>query len=96
MAGGLRCKAIRVKSPDEFKEAFARAEALMEEHQVPVVLECIIERVTNIAMGTEITNVNELEEILCLAPSLAPENGWTPAGARPLQEHLREQGVPAG
>lgn len=94
VAEGLGCKAIRVKSPNEFKEAFARAEALMEEHQVPVVLEFILERVTNIAMGTEITNVNEFEEILCLDPSLTPENGWTPAGARSLQDHLSE-GVPA-
>jgi tartronate-semialdehyde synthase len=70
VAEGLGCKAIRVKSPNEFKEAFARAHALMEEHQVPVVLEFILERVTNIAMGTEIHNVNEFEEILCLDPSL--------------------------
>jgi tartronate-semialdehyde synthase len=70
VAEGLGCKAIRVKSPNEFKEAFAKAEALMEEHQVPVVLEFILERVTNIAMGTELHNVNEFEEILCLDPSL--------------------------
>lgn len=43
----------------------------MQEHQVPVVLEFILERVTNIAMGTEIHNVNEFEEILCLDPLLA-------------------------
>jgi tartronate-semialdehyde synthase len=88
VAEGLGCKAIRVKSPNEFKEAFARAEALMAEFQVPVVLECILEKVTNIAMGTEIDAVNEFEEILCLDPSLTKENGWTPAGARSLQEHL--------
>ena len=40
----------------------------MEEHQVPVVLEFILERVTNISMGTEIDSVNEFEEILCLDP----------------------------
>lgn len=44
---------------------------LMAEHPVPVVLEFITERVTNIAMGTEIHNVNEFEEILCLDQSLA-------------------------
>jgi tartronate-semialdehyde synthase len=71
VAEGLGCKAIRVKSPNEFKEAFARAEALMREHQVPVVLEFILERVTNIAMGTEVDSVNEFEEILCLDPSLS-------------------------
>jgi tartronate-semialdehyde synthase len=42
----------------------------MQEYQVPVVLEFIVERVTNVSMGTEINNVNEFEEILCLDPSL--------------------------
>ena len=74
VAEGLGCKAIRVKSPNEFKDAFARAHELMEEHQVPVVLEFILERVTNIAMGTEIDSVNEFEEILCLDPDLSLEN----------------------
>jgi tartronate-semialdehyde synthase len=71
VAEGLGCKAVRVTSPNQFKEAFATARKLMQEHQVPVVLEFIVERVTNIAMGTEVTNVNEFEEILCLDPSLA-------------------------
>jgi tartronate-semialdehyde synthase len=70
VAEGLGCKAIRVKSPNEFQEAFAKARALMAEHRVPVVLEFILERVTNIAMGTELHNVTEFEEILCLDPSL--------------------------
>jgi tartronate-semialdehyde synthase len=82
VAEGLGCKAIRVKSPNEFQEAFARAEALMEQHQVPVVLEFILERQTNIAMGTEIDAVNEFEEVLCLDPALSRDNGWTPAEAR--------------
>ena len=43
----------------------------MEEHSVPVVIEFILERVTNIAMGTEVNNVNEFEEILCLDPKLS-------------------------
>jgi tartronate-semialdehyde synthase len=76
VAEGLGCKAIRVKSPNEFKEAFARAEALMAEHQVPVVIEFILERVTNIAMGTEINGVNEFEDVVCLDPTLTLENGW--------------------
>ncbi len=70
VAEGLGCKAIRVRSPNEFKEAFARARALMDEHRVPVVLEFILERVTNVSMGTELHSVNEFEEILCLDPSL--------------------------
>lgn len=71
VAEGLGCKAIRVKSPNEFKNAFAEAERLMEEHQVPVVIEFIVERVTNIAMGTEIDGVNEFEDIICLDPKLS-------------------------
>lgn len=72
VAEGLGCKAIRVKSPNEFKEAFDRAKALMAEHRVPVVIEFILERITNIAMGPEVDNVTEFEEILCLDPSLSP------------------------
>jgi tartronate-semialdehyde synthase len=34
----------------------------MEEYQVPVVLEFILERVTNISMGTEIEGVSEFEK----------------------------------
>jgi tartronate-semialdehyde synthase len=66
VAEGLGCKAIRVKSPNEFQDAFAQAKALMKEHQVPVVIEFILERVTNVAMGTEIDKINEFEEILDL------------------------------
>lgn len=76
VAEGLGCKAVRVKSPNEFKDAFAKAEALMQEHQVPVVLEFILERVTNISMGTEINAVNEFEDIVCLDPKLTLENGF--------------------
>ena len=94
VAEGLGCKAIRVKSPNEFKEAFAQAAALMHEHQVPVVLEFILERVTNIAMGTEINSVNEFEEILCLDPSLTLENGWVSMGEQ--QTKPRKVLEPAG
>ncbi|MDX6807406.1 glyoxylate carboligase [Terrihabitans rhizophilus] len=72
VAEGLGCKAIRVKSPNEFQDAFARAKEMMEEFQVPVVVEFILERVTNIAMGTEINNVNEFEEVLDLQPESVP------------------------
>ncbi|WP_299615838.1 glyoxylate carboligase [Pelagibius sp.] len=78
VAEGLGCKAIRVKSPNEFKEAFDRAHELMAEHQVPVVVEFILERVTNVSMGTELDAVNEFEEILCLDPSLGTDGVPTP------------------
>ena len=35
----------------------------MAEHPVPVVVEIILERVTNIAMGAEIDNVVEFEDL---------------------------------
>ena len=60
---GLGCKAIRVFDPNELQNAFAEAKRLMAEHRVPVVVEIILERVTNISMGTEINAVNEFEEL---------------------------------
>lgn len=60
---GLGCKAIRVFDPNDLQNAFAEAKRLMAEHQVPVVVEVILERVTNISMGTEINAINEFEEL---------------------------------
>ena len=60
---GLGCKAIRVHRQEEIAPAIAQAEQWMAEHKVPVVIEIILERVTNIAMGTEIDNVVEFEEL---------------------------------
>jgi tartronate-semialdehyde synthase len=66
VATGLGCKAIRVTDPRHAQAAFASARELMKKHRVPVVVEFILERVTNIAMGTEIDNIVEFEEILDL------------------------------
>jgi tartronate-semialdehyde synthase len=74
VAEGLGCKAIRVTQPEDAQAAFRTARALMAEHRVPVVVEFILERVTNIAMGTEIDNVVEFEEVLDL-PLDAPAQG---------------------
>ncbi|MGI9284578.1 MAG: glyoxylate carboligase [Pseudomonadales bacterium] len=60
---GLGCKAIRVSRPEDIAGAFAQAEALMAEHRVPVVVEVILEKITNISMGTEISNITEFEEL---------------------------------
>jgi tartronate-semialdehyde synthase len=60
---GLGCKAIRVQRPEEFAPAVRQAEAWMAEFRVPVVIEVMLERITNIAMGTEIDNVVEFEEL---------------------------------
>lgn len=61
---GLGCKALRVFRPDDIIPAFERARALMAQHGVPVVVEIILERVTNIAMGTEIDALNDFNEVL--------------------------------
>ncbi|PSF13283.1 glyoxylate carboligase [Marinobacter fuscus] len=61
---GLGCKAIRVTSPDDIAGAFEKAKSLMQEYQVPVVVEIILERVTNIAMGTDLDGVNEFEALI--------------------------------
>ena len=63
---GLGCKAIRVFKPEEIAPAFAKARELMKEFSVPVVVEVILERVTNISMGTEIDAINEFEEVIDL------------------------------
>ena len=60
---GLGCKAIRVRNPEEIQPAFAQARAWMDEFRVPVVVEIILERVTNISMGVEINAINEFEEL---------------------------------
>ncbi|UAN52752.1 glyoxylate carboligase [Serratia sp. JSRIV002] len=60
---GLGCKAIRVVKPEDIATAFQQAQELMRLHQVPVVVEIILERVTNISMGNELDNVNEFEPV---------------------------------
>lgn len=61
---GLGCKALRVFTPDAIVPAFEQARVLMRQFSVPVVVEIILERVTNIAMGTEIDAVNEFNDVL--------------------------------
>jgi tartronate-semialdehyde synthase len=63
VAEGLGCKAIRVFDPNELGAAFEQAKKLMAEFRVPVVVEVILERVTNVSMGVEIDKVNEFEPI---------------------------------
>lgn len=78
VAEGLGCKAIRVTEPDRLLPAFEEAKKLAAEHRVPVVVEAILERVTNIAMsGTDIGSVNEFEE-------LATEPGHAPTAVVPM------------
>lgn len=60
---GLGCKALRVFKPEEIQPALRKAQQMAEEFKVPVVVEVILERVTNISMGTEINAVNEFEDL---------------------------------
>jgi tartronate-semialdehyde synthase len=71
VAEGLGCKALRVQRPDELLPSFDEAKKLMAEFRVPVVVEVILERVTNISMGTDLDNVVEFEE-LAVSPDQAP------------------------
>ena len=69
VAEGLGCKGIRVRDPNDAQAAFALARDWMKEFQVPVVVEFMLERVTNIPMGTELDNVVEFEETIDLTPT---------------------------
>jgi tartronate-semialdehyde synthase len=71
VAEGLGCKAIRVFEPDEILPALEQAKKMLVEFRVPVVVEVILERVTNISMGVELDGIVEFEE-LALAGEDAP------------------------
>ena len=66
---GLGCKTLRVTQPSKIQEALIEAQKMAKEYRVPVVVEIILEKVTNIAMGTEINNINEFEDIDCRHPA---------------------------
>jgi tartronate-semialdehyde synthase len=72
VAEGLGCKALRVRNPDQIGAAFAEAKKLIAQHRVPVVVEIILERITNIAMGTELDNVTEFEDVLDITDDPEP------------------------
>ncbi|MET9595000.1 glyoxylate carboligase [Streptomyces sp. NPDC006516] len=75
---GLGCKAIRVTEPGQLLPAFEEAKKLAAEFRVPVVVEAILERVTNISMsGSDIASVNEFEDV-------ATEPGHAPTSIRAL------------
>ncbi len=63
VAEGMGCKAIRVFEPDGIAPALEDAKKLAAEHRVPVVVEVILERITNVSMGTELDNVTEFEDL---------------------------------
>ena len=65
---GLGCKALRVTDPEQIGSALQQAQQLAHAHGVPVVVEVILEKVTNIAMGTEIDRIQEFEALDCRHP----------------------------
>ncbi|MET8610042.1 glyoxylate carboligase [Streptomyces misionensis] len=80
VAEGLGCKAIRVTEPDRLGAAFEEAKKLAEEYRVPVVVEAILERVTNISMSRtmDISDITEFEP-------LATERSHAPTAISPLK-----------
>ncbi|MFJ7420592.1 glyoxylate carboligase [Streptomyces uncialis] len=80
VAEGLGCKALRVTDPAELGAAFAQARKLAAEFRVPVVVEVILERITNIAMSrtADISDVTEFEDI-------ATESWHAPTSLTPLK-----------
>ncbi len=63
LAEAMGCKAIRVTDPAEILPALETAKKLMVEHRVPILVEVVLERVTNISMGVELDGVVEFEEL---------------------------------
>jgi tartronate-semialdehyde synthase len=80
VAEGLGCKAIRVTEPDQLGAAFEQAKKLAAEYRVPVVVEAILERITNISMSRtmDISDISEFED-------LATEPGHAPTSIKPLK-----------
>jgi tartronate-semialdehyde synthase len=64
----MGCLATRIFDPKQMAPAFQAARRLSAEKRVPVVVEVITERVTNISMGPEIDKITEFEEILDRKP----------------------------
>jgi tartronate-semialdehyde synthase len=57
-----------VTDPEKINDAMVEAQVMARKYRVPVVVEVILEKVTNIAMGTEIDKVNEFEDVDCRHP----------------------------
>jgi tartronate-semialdehyde synthase len=72
-AEAMGCRAIRVFDPEKIAEAIAWAKSESEKLRIPVIVEVITERVTNIAMGAEINAVKEFEEVLDVAAVPEPQ-----------------------
>lgn len=71
-AEAFGCLARRVSKPGEIADAIQWGRRMMAEKRVPVLVEVITERVTNIAMGPEIDKITEFEEIVDLPTAATP------------------------
>jgi tartronate-semialdehyde synthase len=65
-AEAFGCRAIRVFEPDKISQAIAWARKEAADTRVPVLVEIITERITNIAMGAEIDKIKEFEPVIDL------------------------------
>jgi tartronate-semialdehyde synthase len=74
-AEAFGCIGARVFKPEDLAPTLQWARTESVERRLPVVVEVILERVTNIAMGPEIDKITEFEEIVDLPAemSLEPE-----------------------
>ena len=72
VAEGLGCKAIRVFEPDGIGPALDEAKKLAAEYRVPVIVEVVLERITNVSMGQELDSVNEFDPLVSDLASDAP------------------------
>ena len=86
VAEGLGCKAVRIEDPADLAAGFGEARRLAAEHRVPVVVEVILERVTNISMGTSLGAINEFEDLAVTAQD-------APTALTPLTEVLEPAGA---
>ena len=65
-AEAMGCKAFRVFDPQRISPTLRQARTLVGELKVPVIVEVITERQTDIAMGPEIDQITEFEETVDL------------------------------
>jgi len=71
-AEAMGCRAVRVFDPEKIADAISWAKTESERLRVPVIVEVITERITNIAMGAEIDKINEYEDVVDL-PAREPQ-----------------------
>jgi len=84
VAEGMGCKAFRVTEPDQLVPTLRQAQAMAAELKVPVVVECILERATNISMGTALDNVTEFQP-LAQSPADVPNTLAVPVAGTTAQ-----------